>query len=356
MTTLASFGAVKRAALARAVPLGAHLELTYKCNWDCVFCYNPRRHDQAPLAFEEWTQVMDDLRTLGTLTLTLTGGEALTHPRFGDLARAARSRHFALRVFTNGALVTEKRADELAALGLFALEMSLHGSQAEVHDRATGRPGSFAAMWQGIERMGRRGVKVTLKTPLTHLNEDDLDAMIALAAEHGLSLRVDPTITPRDDGDRSPLQYRASAAGIERMMRTLARHGQMPELAERSEGGTNCGLGRLTVAIDPEGNVYPCLQWKKTSLGNVRRTRLVDLWSGPERAAAAQVASDANDMLVRRGGAEATFPFCPALAFQETGDPLTPDPLFRIKAEAAARVRAENGGAKPAPVTGVSLV
>jgi MoaA/NifB/PqqE/SkfB family radical SAM enzyme len=102
----------------------------------------------------------------------------------------------------------------------------------------------------------------------------------------------------------------------------------------------NCGLGRLTLAVDPEGNVYPCLQWKKTSLGNVRRTRLAELWrTAPLRAQAAEVARAANDAVLALGEAVARFPFCPALALERTGDPLVPDERHLLEAEIAHRLR-----------------
>ena len=40
---------LKRRAVQLAQPLTAYLELTYRCNWRCVFCYNPRHGDLQPL-------------------------------------------------------------------------------------------------------------------------------------------------------------------------------------------------------------------------------------------------------------------------------------------------------------------
>ena len=120
--------------------------------------------------------------------------------------------------------------------------MSLHGAAPETHDRTTERPGSFVAMLAGIERLRRRGVPLLLKTPLTHINEEELDGMVALAERLGVPHQVDCSLTPRDDGDRGPLQYRASRAGIERMYRKLAALDRLPG-TEREAGGVNCGLG-----------------------------------------------------------------------------------------------------------------
>jgi len=330
---------LKRIALERAQPLAANLELTYRCNWRCVFCYNPRHHDLRGLPTERWLGVLDELRELGTLYVGLTGGEPLTHPDFLAIARGVRERAFALRVLTNGALVTEALAAEIAALQPMAVELSLHGARAETHDRATATPGSFEAMLRGVDRLLQHEVAVVLKSPLTRLNEQELEGMQQIAAARGVPLRLDAMLTPRDDGDQGPLGYRASPAAVERMFRVLAAEGRLPQ-DERVAGGTNCGLGRTTLAVDPEGNVYPCMQWRRAPLGNVREASLATVWrESEERQRAAATARAANDRLVSIGGALAAFPFCPALAQQRTGDPLQPDEDHAAHAEAARRVR-----------------
>ncbi|HSD66634.1 MAG TPA: radical SAM protein [Vicinamibacteria bacterium] len=330
---------LKQAALERAQPLSASLELTYRCNWRCVFCYNPRHRDRRGLAGAEWLAVLDGLRTLGTLYVALTGGEPLAHPEFLAIARGVRERAFVLRILTNGALVTEALADEIAALRPLSVELSVHGATAATHDRATATSGSFDAMLRGVDRLLARRVGVVLKTPLTRLNEAEMGGLRRIADERGVPWRIDPVLTPRDDGDAGPLAYRASAESIGRVFRELAALGQLPR-EERAKGGTNCGLGRTTVAIDPEGGVFPCLQWRRAPLGNVRETPIAEMWAGSaERLAAASVARAANDRLVEEGGALASFPFCPALALQRTGDPLRPDESHRDQAALAERVR-----------------
>jgi MoaA/NifB/PqqE/SkfB family radical SAM enzyme len=331
---------LKGRALSLAQPLSAHLELTYRCNWRCVFCYNPRHHDQRGLSTAEWLAVLDDLRALGTLSVALTGGEALLYPGFLQIARGARERSLAVRIFTNGSLVDDAMADALAGLEPMAVELSLHGATAETHDRTTDRPGSFAALLDGLGRLQRRDVPLLLKTPVTRLNEHELDAIVALADRLGVSHKLDATLTPRDDGSPAPLAYRASPAAVERMYRLVAERGHLPDV-DRKPGMVNCGIGRITLAVDPEGNVYPCLQWKSTSLGNVRRTPLRELWrDSREREEAARVAVAANAAMHDRGGALASFPFCPALAMQNTGYALRPDPFHVEQAETVARLRA----------------
>ena len=330
---------LKQVAFERAQPLSASLELTYRCNWRCVFCYNPRHHDLRGLPTQRWLSLLDELRELGTLYVALTGGEPLAHPEFLTIARGVRDRAFALRILTNGALVTEALAGAIAGLLPMAVELSLHGARAETHDRATATPGSFAAMLRGLERLRERGVALVLKTPVTRLNEDELDGMREVAEARGVPLRLDAVLTPRDDGDPGPLAYRATPDGLRRVYRALDAQGVLPR-EERVKGGANCGLGRTTLAIDPEGNVFPCLQWRRAPLGNVRDSPLGRVWSGSEeRERAAAAARAANDRLAEAGPALAAFPYCPALAQQLTGDALQPDAGHVEQAEAAAHVR-----------------
>lgn len=334
----ASASLQERAARA-AQPLAALVELTYACNWRCVFCYNPRHHDRKRMSAAEWSLVLDDLRSLGTLNVTVTGGEPLAHPEALEIMAAVRARAMVFRLFTNGALVTDAIAQRLAELHPIAVELSLHGATAETHERTTAAPGSFAAMWAGIGHLRDHGLPVVLKTPLTRLNEAELLDMVALTEREGLPYTIDPTITHKDDGDASPLAFSVSAAGLDRLYSLLAEKGRLPG-SNRVAGGLNCGLGRTTLAVDPEGNVYPCPQWRSTSLGNVRETPLRELWhASAVRKEAADVARAANDALLAGGGPMAGFPFCPALALERTGDPVRPDAIHLAQADAVDRAR-----------------
>src|SRR5262249_5683728 len=126
-----------------------------------------------------------------------------------------------------------------------------------------------------------------------------------------------------------------------RLFRRLATVGKLPGV-DRANDGVNCGLGRVTLAVDPEGNVYPCLQWRTTSLGNVRETPLRELWrSSPVRAEAAAVAPVAPGRPRAAGGPVSRFPLAPAIAAQRTGGAVVPAADHVARALAADVVRQE---------------
>jgi MoaA/NifB/PqqE/SkfB family radical SAM enzyme len=291
------------------------------------------------MGLHEWVRVLEGLRSLGTLSVSLTGGDPLAHPDFLAIARAARERGLVVKVLTNGSLVTREMAHELAEMRVQDVELSIHGAKAGTHDEVTARPGSFEQLWRTVEILLDAGIRVVLKTPLTKLNTTEWEAMAALADEKGIPYVVDPLLMPRDDGDLEPLSFAAPVEAVESLFARLADRGLLHPLRRRVPGERNCGVGWSGVAVDPEGNVYPCLQWRKGSLGNVRLTPVAELWrAAPEREAAVSVSRRANDMLATMDGPVSGRWFCPARAHLVTGDPLGLDDGFLREATAAARV------------------
>ena len=79
------------------VPLGVHIDVTYRCDLDCVHCYLSDR-DRDELSLEEYEALFDELRELGTLFLLVSGGEIFHRPDGLAILQAARERRFELRI------------------------------------------------------------------------------------------------------------------------------------------------------------------------------------------------------------------------------------------------------------------
>jgi MoaA/NifB/PqqE/SkfB family radical SAM enzyme len=43
------------------------------------------------------------------------------------------------------------------------------------------------------------------------------------------------------------------------------------------ESRKQCGAGSATITVDPYGNVYPCVQWRR-HVGNLHESSIIDLW------------------------------------------------------------------------------
>jgi len=320
--------------------LSVLVELTYRCNLDCFFCYNDLGLRGEPLRLEQYYALFEDLARMGVLNLVLTGGEPLAHPDFFAIGGKARELGFVVRLKSNGHAVRGRFAERIKReVAPFVVELSLHGAGASTHDRQTRVPGSFERLLANIGEMQRVGLRLKLNSTLTRWNEDEIEATFALADRLGVPLQVDPEVTPRDDGSREPLAIAPSGAGLARLYRlqrerARAAAGAAPEAAPVTVGrqdaelmaaGTpekHCGAGSTGLAVDPFGNVYPCVQWRR-AVGNLHERTIGDIWSGnPGLAQVRELTGLVRQVLLEeaRGGPYPSY--CPGVAVNRSGDPL----------------------------------
>src|SRR5581483_9092735 len=151
-----------------AAPLSALFELTGRCNLDCGHCYLDIAHPPEELTTAEACAVVDQLADAGTLFLTLTGGELFLRPDALAIARHARARGLALRLFTNATRIDARLAREIAAVRPLGVEVSIYGTHADVHDGVTKRRRTLRRTLRGLLHLRRAGVSVALKAPLLH--------------------------------------------------------------------------------------------------------------------------------------------------------------------------------------------
>jgi mycofactocin biosynthetic radical S-adenosylmethionine protein MftC len=334
----------------------ALVELTYRCNLDCFFCYNDLALTGRPLSTEQYLRFFDDLRDLQVLNLTLSGGEPLAHPDFFRLGAHARELGFAVRIKSNGHALRGEVARRIRGeIDPFLVEVSLHGATAAVHDRQTRVPGSFERLLANLEEMRGIGLRVKLNSTLTAWNEAEIEQMLDLADRLGVPLQVDPEVTPRDDGDREPLTVAPSRTAVRRLFELLAERaersgrdaGSAPATAARegddgsvpAPSDKHCGAGSAGIAVDPFGNVYPCVQWRRP-VGNLHERSIREIWAGSaELEEVRRLTVAAKERVDAYGPSGAFLAFCPGSAETRAGDPLRVYPEAERRREVVEAVR-----------------
>ena len=278
---------VQRAARTH-VPLNVLLELTHRCHLDCAHCYLEDNHDTdakgKELTGDEFCGLIDQLTEAGCLFLTLSGGEIFLRPDTLAIARHARRRGLALRLFTSGTLMPPRRVQEIGALDPLSVEFSLYSAdRPERHDAIIGVPGSHRKTINAIRAVAEAGIPVVIKTPLMREVFPEYPGLIRLAGTLGASYLLDPTVTPRNDGDPSPCGLRLTAEQLTALYAdpTLPVAEEIRALASRQRprepGDEVCNLGRTGCAISPFGDVYPTVGFP-WSAGNVRERPFQAIW------------------------------------------------------------------------------
>jgi radical SAM protein with 4Fe4S-binding SPASM domain len=265
------------------VPLFVTLELTLKCNLRCKHCYHfdretpmPKQTSGQELTPPEIYKILDDLAEAGCLEISFSGGEALLHPHLDDFIRYARERQFAVRVKSNGLLLTPERVARLVEAGAYAVDISLYGASPESHDAFTKLKGSFEKTVAGARNAVAAGLKLSLSFCLTKHNADEIEAMIALAESLPARHTIDPQITARYDGTTSSMDHRVDGETLDRLYRgpLFSALGGPMCVPDRE---VQCSCARTVAGITSVGDVYPCIGAPVKS-GNLREQTFKEVW------------------------------------------------------------------------------
>jgi MoaA/NifB/PqqE/SkfB family radical SAM enzyme len=314
------------------------LELTYRCNLDCFFCYNDLELEGRALSLGDYLALLDDLAEMQVMELTLSGGEPLAHPHFWEIGARARDLGFLVKVKSNGHALggsTVRRLQD--EIDPFQVDVSLHGGSAASHDRQTRVRGSFDRLMANLAGMVAVGLRLRVNATLTRWNEHEIEGMFAIADGLDVPISIYTEVSPRDNGDRQPLRIAASRSARARLFRLQAERARdaseptetSPRPADRldaleSSSGTeaHCGAGTSGLTIDPHGNVLPCVQWRRP-VASLHETRITDIW---QRSTALQdvrvINAKAGARVSGAGDVAPYLGFCPGLAEANTGSPL----------------------------------
>jgi AdoMet-dependent heme synthase len=189
-------------------------------------------------------------------------------------------------------------------------------------------------------------------------NTQDYPSVRALAAELGAEFTLDPTITPKMDGDRSILRFNVKQVALQKVFRDESLIGNVEEFCslpakayEEDLEALPCSAGHTACYVSPYGDVYPCVQFPLPS-GNLRRTRFVDIWRHSE--ALKEVRSiRLRDLSTCSGCTHVTgCTRCPGLAYLE-GNMRGPSIQDCEKSFARTGISSANLLSKAAPVPGL---
>jgi AdoMet-dependent heme synthase len=270
-------------ALELGTPLSVHIDLTYRCNERCVHCYLDHE-DHGEMTTVEVKDLLDQLANAGVFFLTLSGGEILLRRDFFEILGYARALTFCVKLKSNAIMIRESEARRIRSLGVESIQVSIYSHRPEVHDAITKVPGSLKRSLDAIRFLKSYGIKVIIANVLMIQNRQDYPGVKALALELGVECTLDPTVTPKMDGDRSVLRLNVDQAALEQVFRDQTLVGSVEEFCaptrvadEDDLESLPCSAGHSSCYISPYGDVFPCVQFPLPS-GNVRSQPFLDIW------------------------------------------------------------------------------
>jgi MoaA/NifB/PqqE/SkfB family radical SAM enzyme len=177
------------------------LYLTDGCNSRCVTCdiwRNPRLNMRRELV----EQLVAQVKPLGIRWVVLSGGEAMQHPHWAQIARRFRETGARVILLTNGLFLRKEAADVIANVD--ELVVSLDGGTAATYEAIRG-VNAFDLVLEGMAAVHAGGIPITTRTTLQRANYAEMpqiiDAAKAVGVDHVSFLTVDVS-NPYAFGDR----------------------------------------------------------------------------------------------------------------------------------------------------------
>ncbi|MBS7616492.1 radical SAM protein [Candidatus Bathyarchaeota archaeon] len=310
--------------------------LTYKCNLRCKHCYEDAGGGKLPeLTTDEAEMVIDKLSKVagvGLPALSFSGGEPLARKDFFELATYAKKRIPYISIASNGTLLTKDNAKKVKDAGVDYVEISIDGASSNVHDDFRGIPGAFERAIQGVKNCVEEGIDTCIATVIHRDNLAETEKILQLAKELGVRFmhfnyiptgrakeHVELDLTPDErlhvlnaigkeiislylQAKEEELKTGKSNIKVDRFFSTCPQYASVTkELSQNlgqkfmveahyaaKKGVENvanflggCGAGRLYCAIEPNGDVKPCVFFptnKNTVLGNMLKDNFEEIW------------------------------------------------------------------------------
>lgn len=199
-------------------PMSGLIELTYRCNLNCIHCYCKGSEDRKrELTTAEFKKILDELHNEGCLSLQFSGGDPLLREDFLEIYSYAKKKGFIITIFTNGILFNQDLIDYLAKSPPFSVEITLNGITKDTYESITQVKGSFAKVIENIKKLKEKKISLIIKTNCLKQNKHELGKIkrwtkeiLNKSDDNKSTFRYDPVINPRLNKDKTPCDYRLS--------------------------------------------------------------------------------------------------------------------------------------------------
>lgn len=312
---------LNRRALDAGVPLGVHIDLTWRCNERCIHCYLDH-DDAAELTLPELRGLLDRMAEAGVFFVTFSGGEIFLRKDLEQIVAHARARSFDIKLKTNALLIGPAQAAWISRLGVHQVQVSVYSHRADVHDAITKVKGSLDRSLRAIARLRGMGIRVVIACVLMRQNAGDYEGVRQLAAGLGVEFTLDPTITPHLNDYGSLRDLNVSAPELASLFHNTELTGNAdicqppPPVDDDLLESTPCSAGHTSCYVSPHGDVWPCVQFPIVC-GNVRTADFLEIWNDSPQFREVR-AIRARDLTTCSGcGHVGTCSRCPGLAYME---------------------------------------
>ena len=256
--------ALRRGALALVDverPFLAQVVVTRRCNLSCGYC-NEYDDFSKPVPTDVVKARLDHLAKLGTLVVTLTGGEPLLHPQLDELVAHAVSHGMVCTMISNGYAFTRRWIERLNQAGLTLVQISIDNLEPnEVSEKSLSKVTKRLVL---LEKHARFGINInavlgSCSPDATRTLVDEVERLgffMTVGLLHDGQGQLDPGLA----GAELPQLYREMRQRSKKSVFHHVGEGWEDAMIDRREVPFRCRAGARYLYVDEQGNVSYCSQ------------------------------------------------------------------------------------------------
>ncbi len=250
----------------------ATLELTGKCNLNCIHCYAVGKRVLKDLSTKRVLALIDEMKNAGTLFVILTGGEIFTRKDFVEIYKYLRQKGMIVTMITNASMLNDEILQVLVDYPPSHIKVSLYGSSPEIHDQITRVPGSFNLTISAVNRMTAVGIRVLFNVIVFKKTISDAGNIKKLADSLGVTALFYSSLIPTLEKDKAVLLLQANKNSLKQISKFNAEaRKQVNDQPVAFKQVSNkemypCNVGTVNYAITSDGALVLCVNDNNKSI------------------------------------------------------------------------------------------
>ena len=263
------------------------IELLTQCNVFCKHCYLAE-HNNKGLTTETVKRLLHDLRSVGVIDVTFTGGEIFLRKDIFEIIEEARKLYMRVFLLSNATLIDKEKAFQLKKLHIAQFSTTVFSLKPEIHDLITGVRGSHKKTLMGIQALKENNVAVNIKMPIMKYNVGEIREIFDFCQDNYFDFLASPNIFQRNDGDKSPELLQVNGKELYEAVKLIDEletgfdYGDVNNYVQKNKYDVPCIAIFSSLAIDSVGDVYPCNSFLY-KVGNILETSINEIWNESEK-------------------------------------------------------------------------
>lgn len=321
-------------------PLKVTLNVTNKCNFRCIHCYNDSMEtlSEKELNTQEIKKLLNDLKKIGTIIVSINGGEPLIRKDIFEILKEANKLGFIINLNTNGSLINEAVARKLAKLNINNIDVSLHTDN-EFNFYKFTKSKLFKSTLNGIKNLIDVGISPGIAFVVTSINIEWAKNIVKIISNLGVNSMHTIVLVQRGRAINNNLavQMKDLKKAYQKIIKIGKKYkinlslecpfnlydGLITKKENNIKMDVGCFGGRYLICVQANGDVTPCALYPSYIVGNIKKQSINKIWNGPDMKSFNNLKK--NDNCTSCNIFELCHGGCPASSFSP--NEIIPDPL-----------------------------